>query len=164
MARFSHRNVSEADVPAARSTIWKVVSDADLLAELTPLVEDIRDRGEVWCWRMQGISALGVSMSPTFTERMVLTPEERMEFSHQPPAGAKERAGAEGTYTLADTVSGGTHLAVDITLTVELPLPRAAKRAVERVMAQTMQRTGDRFAENLYDHLGLERPKFKRAG
>ena len=35
---------------------------------------------------------------------------------------------------------------------------RLSRRAVERVMATTMQRTGDRFATNLYHHLGIEPP------
>jgi hypothetical protein len=39
---------------------------------------------------------------------------------------------------------------------VDLPLPRTAALAVERVMKSTMARTGDRFSANLLRHLGLD--------
>jgi hypothetical protein len=39
---------------------------------------------------------------------------------------------------------------------VDLPLPKLSRRAVERVMAESMQRAGDRFAENLYRHLDID--------
>ena len=42
---------------------------------------------------------------------------------------------------------------IDLTLTVDLPLPQVAARAVGRVMQGVMARMGDKFAENLLDHL-----------
>lgn len=155
MATFSSRNQSTAVVPAKRAAIWAVLSDPDALADLTPLVKAITADGDLWCWQLGGISALGVSVSPSFTERMTFTEGERIEFAPDPPFG-EQRAGATGTYLLGDAPDGATRLAIDITITAELPLPRAAKRAVEKVMAATMAKTGDRFARNLYARLGLD--------
>lgn len=153
MNRFEARNVSEAVVPADRRDIWKVLTDPDTLAALTPLVDQIDVRGEHWHWTA-GISALGICIAPSFTERMTFTELEQIVFAHEPPAGATERAGAHGVYRLSEAASG-TYLSVDITLHVELPLPRMARPAVERVMDASMRRTGDAFARNLLDHLGV---------
>lgn len=154
MATFSSRNRSTAVVPAPRAAIWKVLTDPDALADLTPLVKAISADGDTWCWQLGGISGLGVTVSPNFTEQMTFIEGERIEFRHV--GGAAERAGAEGTYVLSDADGGGTELAIDITISVELPLPKVSRRAVERVMATTMAKTGDRFARNLYEALDLD--------
>jgi carbon monoxide dehydrogenase subunit G len=155
LTTFSSRNVSEAVVPVGRAEIWSIVSDPRSLSELTPLVRRIDDHGDVWVWHLAGISALGVSVEPTFTELMVFDELRSIRFDHRPPDGRSERAGAHGTYEL-DDVDVGTHLFIDLTLCVELPLPKLSRRAVESVMASTMQRTGDRFARNLFRRLGLD--------
>jgi carbon monoxide dehydrogenase subunit G len=155
MTRFANRTRSEADLPVSREQMWEVLTDPGCLAALTPLIADITADGDVWTWRLSGISALGVSVAPSFTEQMAFVRPERIEYSHAPPAGVVERAGAEGVYTLTE-VDGGCRLFIDLEMWVELPLPRVSRRAVERVMAQTMQRAGDRFAENLYAHLGID--------
>lgn len=155
MARFEATNVSEADVPAPRAKIWAVISSPERLAELTPLIEGITAAGDVWCWQLRSISALGVRLAPSFTERMTLEEGHRLRFEHSPPSGTDERAGAKGTYTLVDLPDGGTHLSVDLTLHVELPLPALSRPAVQRVMSTMMTRTGQKFAGNLYANLGL---------
>jgi len=157
--RFEARNISTATVPAPRTDIWDVLRSPTLLAEMTPLLDDIRVSGDVWCWRMSGISALGVDIAPSFTERMTFDPESTIRFAHQPPAGAQERAGADGVYTLEALDDATTHLEIDITLHVQLPLPRVSRRAVERIMSNTMTRTGDVFGERLYRHLGVDPAK-----
>ena len=154
MATFSSRNRSSAVVPAPRDAIWAVLTDPDALAELTPLVKAISADGDTWCWQLAGISGLGLTVAPNFTEQMTFTDGERIEFRHI--GGDDERAGAEGTYVLSDAADGGTELAIDITISVQLPLPRASRRAVERIMATTMDKTGDRFARNLYRRLDLD--------
>ncbi len=135
MSTFRSRNQSTADVPADRDAIWQILTDPDRLAALTPLVASIDADGDAWCWKLGGISALGVTVAPAFTERMTFTDRERIEFRHDPPAGSDQKSGAEGVYTLADAPGGGTRLSVDITITAEVPLPKVAKRAVEKVMA-----------------------------
>ena len=162
MTTFSSRNVSEADVPAPRADIWAILTDPARLASITPLVRSIKADGDLWCWQLAGISALGVKVAPSFVERMDFVDGERIEFTPAPPAGTEERAGATGTYVLSDA-GDGTHLAIDITIEADLPLPKVAKRAVEKVMASMMERTGDRFARNLYDQLGLD-PQAAKAG
>lgn len=160
MTTFSSRNVSEADVPAPRSAIWAILTDPDRLAAITPLVRSIEADGDLWCWQLTGISALGVKVAPSFVERMEFTQAERIEFAPAPPPGTEERGGATGTYRLSDVVLAddvaGTHLTIDITIEADLPLPQVSRRAVEKVMATTMERTGARFARNLYDQLGLD--------
>lgn len=159
MTRFQNRNRSEADLPVERARIWEVLADPGCLAALTPLIRDITADGDTWCWHLSGISALGVSVAPSFTERMVFTPQERIEYHHEPPAGTTEKAGADGVYTLSDLPDGGCRLFIDLTMWVDLPLPRLSRRAVERIMAESMQRAGDRFAENLYRHLDIDPSK-----
>jgi carbon monoxide dehydrogenase subunit G len=156
VTRFQNRNRSEADLPVERQRIWEVLTDPGCLASLTPLIRDITADGDTWCWQLSGISALGVSMAPSFTERMVFTPVERIEYHHAPPAGTTEKAGAEGVYTLSELDGDRTRLFIDLTMWVDLPLPKLSRRAVERVMAESMQRAGDRFAENLYRHLDID--------
>ncbi len=156
MTRFSSRNVSTSIVPAPIRSIWDAISDPATLATLTPLVRSIESNGAVWVWSLAGITALGITVAPSFTERMDFVELRRIEFSHQPPRGSDEKAGAVGTYELHPIDATCTRLAVDITLHVELPLPRLAARTVQGVMAATMRHTGARFAINLYERLGLD--------
>lgn len=156
MSTFSATTESEAVVAAERKKIWDVLTDPVLLPALTPLLTRIDADGDVWRWHMTRIAALGVGISPAFTERMVFDEGARIDYSHQPPDGTHERAGADGWYVLED-VDGGTKLSIRLTLHVELPLPRASSAAVTRVMKVTMARTGDKFAANLLDHLGIAR-------
>jgi carbon monoxide dehydrogenase subunit G len=159
MARFEARNVSRADVAASRDAIWVLVTSPDSLAQLTPLIEHITAEGDQWCWQLKSMSALGVCVRPSFTEHMSFEEGRRITFEHRPPPGKPERAGAAGVYALDDGPDGRTHLTVDITLHVELPLPAVSRRAVERVMASMMARTGERFADNLYARLGIVAPR-----
>jgi carbon monoxide dehydrogenase subunit G len=153
VTRFEATNESAEVVRADRSEIWDALTDPQLLTELTPLLRRIDADGERWVWHMMGISALGVEVAPSFTETMDFTPEQRIDFAHTPD-GRHERAGADGVYLLSD-VDVGTRLEISITIHVELPLPRVSRAAVQGVMEQSMQRTGDRFARNLLDHLGV---------
>lgn len=150
MATFSSRNRSTAVVPAPRQAIWDVLSDPAELSRLTPLVQDIRAEGDLWRWQLAGIRALGVCVAPTFPEHMEFDEPSHIGFDHDGATGAK------GTYELRDAPDGATELAIDITISADLPLPKVAKRAVEKVMASSMARTGDRFARNLYRRLGLD--------
>jgi carbon monoxide dehydrogenase subunit G len=153
MNRFTASVNSAADISADREAVWKALTDPDLLARLTPLLSSIRADGELWTWSMVRIAALGVSICPSFTETMTFDEGRRIDYTHTPPPGANERAGAEGSYVLADA-PGGTHLEMAMTLRVELPLPKAATPAVQRVMRGTIERTGQRFWTNLLGHLG----------
>lgn len=154
--RFEARNISEAEVPASVEAIWEVLRSPETLAELTPLLDGISVDGDRWCWRLGGFSALGVEVAPSFTERMEFVEHESIRFTHDPPSGSTERAGANGLYTLNRLDTDRSGLAIDLTLHVELPLPRASRRAVERIMSSTMVRTGDVFAARLYDRLGID--------
>jgi carbon monoxide dehydrogenase subunit G len=156
MVAFSSRNVSTAVLPVARERIWALVSDPDELTELTPLLRRIDRRGDFWEWRLLGIEALGVSIAPSFTERMRFSAPHLIEFEHAPPLDRGELAGVDGSYRLDEIGESTTRLHIDITLCVELPLPRVARRVVERTIAATMQRTGDGFARNLCDRLDID--------
>lgn len=152
MTRFSAVTESTAVVAAARSDIWRVLTDPDLLARLTPLLRRIDADGDRWRWQMSGLEVLGVGFAPLFTERMRWTPQSRIDFSHEPAPGVTEQAGAEGHYELTDTPDG-TRLAIVLGLEVELPLPRLAAPAVRAVMTATMRGIGDRFSANLLEYL-----------
>ncbi|HEX2784819.1 MAG TPA: SRPBCC family protein [Ilumatobacteraceae bacterium] len=155
MAIFSARNISASIVPVDPERIWTQISDPASLTALTPLVRSIAVEGDLWRWQLAGIEALGVCVAPTFTERMEFIEPRLIRFNHEAPKGERERAGADGTYELTSH-GEGTQLKVDIALTIELPLPRLSAGAVERVMKSSMQRTGRRFAVNLYRRLGLD--------
>jgi len=154
MSRFSATTESEAVVAAGRSAIWAVLTDPVLLPKLTPLLRRIETDGDLWRWHLVGLSVLGIGISPVFTERMIFDAEKRIDYTHEQPGGANERTGAEGSYVLSE-VEGGTHLAISLTLDVDLPLPRLAGPAVRTVMQETMQRMGERFSANLLQHLGV---------
>jgi carbon monoxide dehydrogenase subunit G len=153
MTRFAAVTESGAVISAARRDVWDALTDPELLATLTPLLRGINADGDVWVWQLTSISALGLTVSPCFTERMRFIDGERIEFRHQAPPGRPERAGANGWYQLADA-PGGTRLAISLTLCIDLPLPKAAAPAVQRVMRTLMDRTGERFSSNLLAHLG----------
>ena len=154
MTTFTATTESGAIVPAERMDIWRALTDPVLLPQLTPLLRRIDADGDIWTWHMARISALGVSISPSFTEQMTFQDGFRIEYTHAPPAESRERAGAKGWYDLSDTPDG-TALAISLTFDVDLPLPRSARPAVRRVMEATMNRMGDKFSANLMHHLGL---------
>ena len=156
MATFSASKTSEATVAHSRDLVWDVLTDADTVARLTPMVASITPEGDRWRWQLTRIPVLGVSISPSFTELMAFDAPQRITFTHAPPEGRHERAAAEGWYQL-DEVEGGTHLHIRLTVTVELPLARAATPAVRKVMETVMGHTGDRFSANLLRHLGVSR-------
>jgi carbon monoxide dehydrogenase subunit G len=141
-----------ADISADRDDVWTALTDPVVLPKLTPLLRNIDADGDTWRWSMMRIAALGVGITPTFTENMTFVDCKRIEYTHAPPHGTNERAGAEGVYELSD-VDGGTHLEIELALHVELPLPKAAAPAVQRVMRATMNRTGEKFSANLLAHL-----------
>jgi len=154
MATFSAKTTAEALVPVERARIWDALVDPTLVARLTPFVKQIRADGDHWIWTMSGIDVLGVRFAPTFTERMVLKDQERIEFRHEPPDGAKERAGVHGWYDLRDE-GAGTRLTTSIEICVDLPLPKLSGPAVRTAMKGVVATMGDRFSKNLLAHLGV---------
>lgn len=129
-----------------------------LLPKLTPLLNRIDAEGDHWRWHMVRLAVLGVGIKPVFTERMTFTEGKRIEFTHEPPPGRTEWAGAEGLYTLSDAEPGpdgrpATVLEIALTMSVDLPLSRLAAPVVTRTMQATMDATGDRFGANLLRHL-----------
>ncbi|ANY09150.1 SRPBCC family protein [Pseudonocardia sp. HH130630-07] len=143
---------------ADRAAVWRVLTDPDMLPQLTPLLHRIDADGEHWRWHMVRLAVMGVGIRPVFTERMTFTEGTRIDFTHAPPSGVTEWAGAEGYYALADAEPDtdgvpGTHLEISLTLDVDLPLSRLAAPVVTRTMRATMDATGDRFAANLLRHL-----------
>lgn len=137
-------------------TLWKLITDPDVLARLTPLVQSIEAEGDRWRWTLDGVDGLGVSIEAVFTERMEFTEMTQIVFTHDPPPAARERAAVEGVYDFEPNEDGTTNLRVDLTLSVDLPLPRLSRLAVERTMGAAMRLTGQRFATNLYEELGLD--------
>lgn len=154
MHRFSATTESEALVAADRAAIWAALTDPVVLTALTPLLRHIEVHDDVWRWELARLPVLGLAVEAIFTERMRFTPGRRIDFDHEPAKGVVEHAGVNGWYAL-DDAAGGTHLAISLTLHVELPLSRLAAPAVERVMRVAMDRTGGAFGRNLEDHLGL---------
>lgn len=151
MTCFSATNHSHAVVKADRLAVWAALTDPELLPELTPLLQSIEADGDTWRWHLTKITLLGIGLAPVFTEQMTFDEPTHIEYKHA-PVGRTERAGADGWYKLEE-VDEGTHLEISLTMHVDLPLSRLAGPAVTRVMSAMMQRTGDRFAANLLQHL-----------
>ena len=143
-------------VPVRSDEIWQLITDPGALADLTPLVRSIEATGSQWEWALNGIEALGLKVEAVFTERMEFIDQRQIIFTHDPPIGSRERAGVEGVYDLTSNGRKATNLQVDLTLLVDLPLPGLSRHAVERVLLSTMRATGQRFASNLYEQLGLD--------
>jgi carbon monoxide dehydrogenase subunit G len=158
MSSFSAKTRAGAVVLASQQDIWAALVDPDLMARLTPFLKQVTADGEHWRWEMSGIDVLSLKVAPTFTERMIFTEPDRIEFHHDPPAGATEKAGVAGWYQLTpvDDGIGATRLATELEITLDLPLPRAAGGAVRAAMRTVVDLMGDRFSRNLLDHLGAE--------
>lgn len=153
MATFTARDRSSAALRSPRSDVWAALSDASLIARLTPYVTSIDVEGEKWLWRMGTIPVLGVSVAPRFTEVMEFEPEVRIQFTHD-PSRPDEMTAVTGTYVLADRSDGGTDVSIDLEIAAKLPLPGLARLAVERVMVQVVKHMGVVFSRNLLKHLG----------
>ena len=153
MATFTARDRSSAALRSPRSEVWTALTDADLIAKITPYVTSIDVEGEKWLWRMGTIPVLGISVAPRFTEVMEFEPEDRIQFRHD-PSRPDEMTAVEGTYLLADRTDGGTDVSIDLEIACRLPLPGLARPAVERVMVQVVKHMGVVFSRNLLKHLG----------
>jgi carbon monoxide dehydrogenase subunit G len=156
MPSFSARTRAEAIVLAPQQDIWDVLVDPDLMARFTPFLKRITADGEHWRWEMSGLNVLGAKVAPAFTERMQFTEPDRIEFHHDPPAGTKEKAGVEGWYDLTPADGGGTTLVTELEITLDLPLPKVSGSAVRAAMRKVIDTMGDRFSQNLLEHLGAE--------
>ena len=146
MTVFSATKRSTAVVPHPRDAVWEVLSDAKLVARLTPMVRSIEDHGSTWLWKLAPIEVLGKSVGLSFTERMEFTPTQRIVYTHAPTGD--ERAGVEGTYELAAS-GAGTRLAIELGVDVDLPFPRLAKPAVQASMQAVIAAMGVGFSRNL---------------
>ncbi|MDZ5660885.1 hypothetical protein HN031_04835 [Nocardioides sp. zg-1308] len=153
MATFRARNRSSAVLRSSRGEVWAALTDADLVARITPFVTAIDVAGDRWTWRMGTIPVLGISVAPTFTEVMELHPRDRIVFTHDPER-PEEMTSVMGTYDLADHPGGGTEVSIDLQISCALPLPGLARPAVERVMAGVVKHMGTVFSRNLLEHLG----------
>jgi carbon monoxide dehydrogenase subunit G len=156
MTVFRARNISSSTVPAPADEIWQLITDPDTLAALTPLVQSIEVAGSHWRWTLEAVAALGLNVDAVFTERMEFNEGRQIAFSHDPPAESNELAGLEGVYDLTPAGSDGTDLAVDLALSIDVPLPDLSRKAVEGVLQSMMRTMGRMFAANLYERLGLD--------
>jgi uncharacterized protein YndB with AHSA1/START domain len=153
MATFRARDRSSAVLKSSRSEVWAALTDAALIAKITPYVTSIDVDGDRWVWRMGTIPVLGISVAPHFTEVMEFAPEDRIDFRHDPDR-RDEMTAVKGTYLLKDHADGGTDVSIDLEIASRLPLPGLARPAVERVMAGVVKHMGTVFSRNLLKHLG----------
>ncbi len=152
MTRFSASNQSEATLKSSQGDIWKALTDPTLLPELTPYLHRIDVDGDRWTWHVAKVPILGKSIGSTFTEVMTFDEPDRIGFAHDSER-SEEQTEVNGEYRLRPDGSG-THVAIDLGVTVELPFPKAMRRPVERSIATVMALMGRRFARNLLRHLG----------
>ena len=152
MTRFSAHNQSSATLRSPRKEVWDVLTDAELLPRLTPYLHTIHVDGDRWRWNVAKVPLLGKSIGTTFTEVMTFEEPRRIGFKHDPEQ-AEEHSAVEGEYIL-DEAGEGSHVSIEIGVSVELPFAKVTKKAVEGGMRAVMALMGRRFASNLLRHLG----------
>lgn len=152
MTRFTASTSSEATLKSSQKDVWAALTDPELLPRLTPYLNSIEVDGDRWTWHVTKVPVLGTSIGTTFTEVMEFDEPSRIRFTHD-EARTEEKSGVEGEYRLSEAGSG-CHVAIDLSVTVDMPFPRATRRAVEGAMKAVMAGMGRRFAHNLLKHLG----------
>ena len=151
MTAFTVRNRSSATVAADRATLWAALTDPELLPRLTPYLKSIDADGDRWTWHLTRIPVLSTAVSPSFTELMSFDEPTSIVFKHD-TSRTDEQAGVDGEYHLAESPAG-TDLSIDLSITVELPLPRMARPAVQAAMKGVIAGMGKRFSTNLVRHV-----------
>lgn len=156
MATFRSTRRDVAEVPHPVEAVWDILVDPDAVARMTPLVESIEvdDQGR-WVWSLRRVPLPGHLLDLTMVEEMTFTPHTRIEFSHG-PLERGDRAGAEGYYAL-EPLDGATRLSIELTITVQAPLPRLARAAVEPTMQRVLTHMGNRFAAAMLAELDRRR-------
>ena len=152
MTRFTASTRSSATLKSNRKEVWSALTDPELLPKLTPYLHRIDVDGDRWTWNMAKVPVLGKSIGTTFTEVMTFEEPHRIEYTHD-ESRTEENAGVEGVYVLEEAGSG-CRVSIDLGVSVDLPFPKATRRAVEGTMRGVMAAMGRRFAHNLLKHLG----------
>lgn len=151
MTRFSAHNHSEATLAAGPAAVWEVLTDPDLLVRMTPNLHRIDTDGDRWTWHLTRVPVLSTAIQPSFTEVMSFEDQRRIGFVHD-SSRTEERTGVEGEYLL--TPDGDrTHVAIDLTVWVELRLPGVSRPAVQSTMHAFLAGTGRVFGRNMRRHL-----------
>lgn len=152
MATFSATKISEATVAHPRDLVWGVLTDADAVARLTPMVASITPTGDRWRWQLTRIPVLGTSFELAFTEQMSYDEPTRITFRHAPEGD--ERAGTDGRYDLGEADGGdATDLRIELKVTVDLPFPGLARPAVQAAMHGVLTAMGAGFARSIEKEL-----------
>lgn len=151
MTRFHAHNRSSAVLAATPEAVWAVLTDPGLIVRFTPNLKRIDVQGDRWTWHLTRIPVLSAAVEPSFTEVMTYDEPRRIGFRHDPARG-DEQAGVDGEYLLRP-VTEGTEVTIDLSICVELPLPRLLRPAVETVMSTVVAGMGLRFGQNVRRHL-----------
>jgi carbon monoxide dehydrogenase subunit G len=151
MTVFTVTTASQATVDADRAAVWAALTDPALITRLTPYLHAIDVHGDRWVWHLVRIPVLGAMTSPSFTEVMTYDEPSQITFVHDPER-PDEKAGVEGSYHLKD-VPDGTHLQIELEITVDLPFPRVARPGIQTAMRAVVAAMGARFSANLVRHL-----------
>jgi carbon monoxide dehydrogenase subunit G len=152
MTSFTASNKSAATLKSSRKDVWAALTDPELLPVLTPYLHRIDVDGDRWTWHVAKVPVLGKSIGTTFTEVMTFEEPSRISYSHD-QSRTEESSAVEGEYHLEEA-GEGCRVSIDIGVTVDLPFPKATRRAVEAGMKGVMAAMGRRFARNLLKHLG----------
>lgn len=156
MNRFHAHNRSEAILDATPDRVWSILTDTDLLVRFTPYLKHI-DVGpcegaeECWTWHLTRIPVLSSAIEPSFTELMEFDEPQRIVFRHD-SSRPDEHAGVDGEYLLSPE-GRCTRVTIDLGIWVDLPMPKVARPAVERVMNTVVAGMGYRFGQNVRRHL-----------
>ncbi|WP_425307690.1 SRPBCC family protein [Ammonicoccus fulvus] len=156
MSRFAVSRTSTADIDAGMDEVFDILEQPARVAELTPFLHSIIDRGDgTWLWSMTGIATPTGRLSPAFTERMTLQRPSLIRFEHAPPPGSNEIAGADGEYHLTPRADGqrGCTLHIALTVMLFLPLPALSRPLFRTTMNKVIDQMGAGFSRNILAEL-----------
>ena len=131
-------------------TVADIAPEVVLVVEAPTFIEALEVPSEP---RMTSVPVLGRAFTPVFTERMAFDRPSRIDYTHAPPEGVSEQAGVAGRYTLTER-DAGTHLAIRLEVSADLPLPRVSGPAVKAAMRAVMGTMGIGFERGFRRELG----------
>ena len=95
----------------------------ELLPELTPYLHRIDVEGDRWTWNVAKVPMLGKSIGTTFTEVMTFE-EPQPDRLHARPGAHRRDERRRGRVPSSRRPAPGTHVSIDLGVTVDLPFPQ----------------------------------------
>ncbi|MFT5222092.1 MAG: hypothetical protein ACI867_000389 [Glaciecola sp.] len=148
--RHKSRALAVRESSRAVPQIYAEMADVALLAALIPSVRRCFEVQDRWRWEMKTYRALGLSVTPEFDVDAVFSNEQGVRF--RPVGEVTEGARGEGEIGLTAGRIGAdflTEIRIEMTVTVDLQLPRMLGSAVGRIVTREVRQVIDDLADRL---------------